>query len=68
MKPEIEELYRRRREADRDLCRLEREIGDAQRACRHVARPGDPNWCQECGGPLPIDSADREGTTPGEQR
>lgn len=58
MNREIERLERERREHDREVCRLEREIGDLQRACKHVRMHDDLNWCEECGGRVPVDYED----------
>lgn len=52
MTPEIEELHAKLRTANIAVNALERAIGDAQRACKHVRDPHDLNWCDRCGGIL----------------
>lgn len=65
MKPEMDSLLNQLADAQREVDRLERAIGDFRRACKHVRTVGDPNWCAACDGIVPMNyEQPREYTEP----
>jgi hypothetical protein len=55
MGPKMARLYTELGAANREVERIERAIGDEQRACEHSREHDNPNWCDRCGAILSAD-------------